>query len=204
MEESGMKNDKITEMNKSAKFFTCWGPTDALSAAYHDHRWCRPLHNDQELFAMLILEGQQAGLSWSLILRREKDLRQAYDNFNPVLVAAYTDARLEELHNNLAIIRNKLKIRSARNNARHFLEIQEKFGSFDSYIWSFTQGEVVDHHLGETDPMPTENSLSQQISRDLKKRGFTFVGPTIIYSYLQGIGLINDHRENCPSRLSQI
>ena len=168
--------------------------------AYHDMRWCKPEHRDRELFAMLVLEGMQAGVSWNLILTKEENFRKAFDGFDPQIVAAYDDARVEELMQDAGIIRNRRKLQSAITNARAFLKVQKEFGSFDKYIWSFTNGKVVDHHLLDVKDMPAKDALSERVSADLKKRGFTFVGPTIIYSYLQGIGIINDHWEYCDYR----
>ncbi|MBO5637065.1 MAG: DNA-3-methyladenine glycosylase I [Acidaminococcaceae bacterium] len=167
---------------------------------YHDTRWCKPEHRDRELFAMLVLEGMQAGVSWNLILAKEENFRKAFDGFDPQIVAAYDDARVEELMQDAGIIRNRRKLQSAITNARAFLKVQKEFGSFDKYIWSFTNGKVVDHHLLDVKDMPAKDALSERVSADLKKRGFTFVGPTIIYSYLQGIGIINDHWEYCDYR----
>ena len=168
--------------------------------AYHDTRWCKPEHRDQELFAMLVLEGMQAGVSWNLILNKEDNFRCAFDGFDPTIVATYGDDKLEELMQDAGIIRNRQKLRSAINNAHAFLKVQEEFGSFDAYIWSFTNGAVIDHHLLDGADMPAKDELSERVSKDLKKRGFTFVGPTTTYSYLQGIGVINDHWEYCDYR----
>ena len=167
---------------------------------YHDTRWCKPEHRDQELFAMLVLEGMQAGVSWNLILNKEDNFRKAFDGFDPVIVAAYDEKKLEELMQDAGIIRNRQKLKSAISNAAAFLKVQEEFGSFDKYIWSFTDGKVIDHHLIDGKDMPAKDELSERVSADLKKRGFKFVGPTIIYSYLQGIGVINDHWEYCDYR----
>lgn len=167
---------------------------------YHDTRWCKPLHEDQELFAMLILEGAQAGLSWASIINREENYRIAFDQFDPKVVAGYGQEKVEELMQNAGIIRNRRKIESATSNAKAFLRIQEEFGSFDRYIWGFTDGKVIDHHLQDVSEMPATSELSIQVSKDLKKRGFHFVGPTIIYSYLQGIGVYNDHLVDCEYR----
>ena len=167
---------------------------------YHDTRWCKPEHGDQELYAMLVLEGMQAGVSWALILNKEEDFRKAFDQFDPKIVAAYDDAKVEELMQNAGIIRNRNKIRSAITNAQAFLKVQEEFGSFDRYIWSFTDGKVIDHHLKDGKDMPAKDELSERVSKALKKRGFKFVGPVIVYSYLQGIGVINDHCEYCDFR----
>lgn len=167
---------------------------------YHDTRWCKPEHRDQELFAMLILEGMQAGVSWVLILNKEEAFRRAFDGFDPQIVAAYDEAKVEELMRDEGIIRNRNKIKSAISNAQAFLKVQEEFGSFDKYIWSFTDGRVIDHHLQDGRSMPAKDALSERVSADLKKRGFKFVGPVIVYSYLQGIGVINDHWELCDFR----
>lgn len=167
---------------------------------YHDKRWCKPEHRDMELYAMLILEGMQAGVSWNLILNKEENFRKAFDGFDPEIVAAYDENKIEELMQDAGIIRNRRKIGAAITNAQAFLKVQEEFGTFDRYIWSFTNGEVIDHHLQDVRDMPAKDALSETVSKDLKKRGFTFVGPTIIYSYLQGIGIINDHWEHCDYR----
>ena len=179
--------------------------TDARGASgkmiqYHDTRWCKPEHRDRELFAMLVLEGMQAGVSWALILNREEAFREAFDGFDPETVASYGEAKIAELMRNGGIIRNRSKIRAAVTNARAFLKVQEEFGTFDRYIWSFTDGEVVDHHLEDVRDMPAKDALSERVSADLKRRGFKFVGPVIVYSYLQGIGVINDHWEHCDYR----
>ncbi len=170
------------------------------SLLYHDTRWCKPEHRDNELFAMLVLEGMQAGVSWDLILKKEAAFRRAFDGFDPKIVANYDEQKTEQLMNDKGIIRNRNKINAAITNARAFIKIQEEFGSFDKFIWSFTNGETIDHHLSDIKDMPTKNELSEKIGKELKKRGFKFVGATIIYSYLQGIGIINDHWEYCDYR----
>ena len=167
---------------------------------YHDTRWCKPEHRDRELFAMLILEGMQAGVSWNLILNKEDNFRKAFDGFDPEIVANYDDAKLEELMQDSGIIRNRQKLKAAVTNAKAFLQVQKEFGSFDTYIWGFTGGKVIDHHLTDGKDMPAKDALSEKVSKDLKKRGFKFAGPVIIYSYLQGIGVINDHWEYCDYR----
>ena len=192
-----------TRMEKKRCNFSFGATKNQISEkflAYHDTRWCKPEHRDRELFAMLVLEGMQAGVSWNLILAKEENFRKAFDGFDPQIVAAYDDARVEELMQDAGIIRNRRKLQSAITNARAFLKVQKEFGSFDKYIWSFTNGKVVDHHLLDVKDMPAKDTLSERVSADLKKRGFTFVGPTIIYSYLQGIGIINDHWEYCDYR----
>ena len=173
---------------------------DQTMILYHDTRWCKPIHDDKEQFAMLILESAQAGLSWTTILEKEDNYRKAFDGFDPAIVATYDTDKVDELMSNSGIIKNKRKILSAINNAKAFLKVQEEFGSFDKYIWGFTDGKVIDHHLKKLMDMPSQSELSEKISNDLKKRGFSFVGPTIIYSYLQGIGIINDHMDICEYR----
>lgn len=167
---------------------------------YHDTRWCKPEHRDGELFAMLVLEGMQAGVSWDLILRKEENFRKAFDGFDPNIVANYGEEKVLELMQDRGIIRNRSKIRAAISNARAFLAVQREFGSFDAFIWSFTDGNVIDHHLSDIGDMPAKDALSEKVSAELKRRGFKFVGPTIIYSYLQGIGIVNDHWEFCDFR----
>ena len=177
-----------------------WVGASEKMIAYHDTRWCKPEHRENELFAMLILEGAQAGLSWQTIIEKEENYREAFDGFDPVKVAAYDEEKISLLMKNEGIIRNRLKICAAVTNARAFLKVQEEFGTFDAYIWSFTDGKVIDHHLSDVSEMLATSPLSEEVSKDLKKRGFKFVGPTIIYSYLQGIGVINDHVADCDFR----
>lgn len=168
-----------------------------LYAQYHDHEWGVPSHDDQHLFEMLILEGAQAGLSWETILKRREGYRKAFHNFDPLKVAAMTDEELEALRNNEEIIRNRLKIYAARQNARVFLNIQKEFGSFDHYVWTFVKGNTISHHGHSFKDIPDTTVESIALSKDLKKRGMTFVGPTIIYAYMQAVGLINDHLVGC-------
>ncbi len=167
---------------------------------YHDTRWCKPEHRDGELFAMLVLEGMQAGVSWNLILDKEENFRRAFDGFDPDVVAGYGEDKIEALMRDAGIIRNRRKIEAAISNAKAFAKVQAEFGTFDKFIWSFTDGKVVDHHLADPKDMPAKDALSEKVSAELKKRGFKFAGPTIIYSYLQGIGIINDHCEYCDFR----
>ncbi len=167
---------------------------------YHDTRWCKPEHRDKELFAMLILEGMQAGVSWNLILEKEENFRRAFDGFDPNVVAKYDEKKIEGLMQDSGIIRNRKKIEAAISNARAFLKVQKEFGSFDAFIWGFTGGKTIDHHLADIKDMPAKDALSEEVSAELKKRGFKFVGPTIVYSYLQGIGIVNDHWEYCDFR----
>ncbi len=163
---------------------------------YHDNEWGVEKHDDNELFEMLILEGAQAGLAWETVLNKRYNYRIAFDNFDPKIVSNYDEQKYEELLQNKGIIRNRLKIRSAIRNAKVFIEIQKEFASFDSYIWAFVNGKpIVNSFTKENAPAKTE--LSDIISKDLKKRGMNFVGSTIIYAYMQSIGMVNDHEINC-------
>ncbi len=163
-----------------------------LYIKYHDDEWCVPKYDDHSLYELLILESFQAGLSWECVLNKREAFRKCYDNFDIDKVILYDDDKIKELLNNKDIIRNKLKVRASINNSRIFKNIQKEFGSFSKYIWSFTNNEVI-YESFET----TTNSLSDKISKDLKKRGMTFVGSTIIYSYLQAIGIISSHSKDC-------
>ena len=168
-----------------------WAGDDETYIRYHDEEWGVPTHDDQELFEMLVLESFQAGLSWITILKKRENFKKAFDNFDVEKVACYDDVKVEELRQDAGIIRHKGKITSAINNAKIFIEIQKEFGSFDNYIWGFTDGEIIKAEF------KTESELSKSISKDLKKRGMKFVGPTIIYSYLESIGVIDNHQEDC-------
>jgi DNA-3-methyladenine glycosylase I len=174
-----------------------WATSDPLYIAYHDDEWGVPEHDDRKLFEMLILEGAQAGLSWITILRRRDGYRRAFDNFDPATVAAYDDAKVQELLQDSGIIRNGAKIRSTITNARHFLEIQAEHGSFDRYLWAFVDGQPVVADWTTLAGVPAKTELSDRISKDLKKRGFSFVGSTIVYAYLQATGVVNDHIQTC-------
>ncbi|HEY6805257.1 MAG TPA: DNA-3-methyladenine glycosylase I [Pyrinomonadaceae bacterium] len=171
-----------------------WARTD-LSIAYHDNEWGVPLHDENGLFEFLILEGAQAGLSWETILRKRENYRKAFDRFNPKKVAKYDDQKVAELLNNEGIVRNRLKINSAISNAKAFLEVQREFGSFDNYLWNFVGGKAIKRKRDQ--PMPATSALSDALSKDLLKRGFRFVGSTICYSFMQAVGLINDHNPTC-------
>ena len=168
-----------------------WAGSDETYIKYHDDEWGVPTHDDRELFEMLVLESFQAGLSWITILKKRENFRKAFDGFDVVKVANYDDDKVEELRSNEGIIRHKGKITSAINNAQVFIEIQDEFGSFDEYIWGFTDGEIIKAEF------LTESELSKTISKVLIKRGMKFVGPTIIYSYLESIGVIDNHQEHC-------
>lgn len=177
----------------------CWWAEEGndLYKAYHDKEWGVPVHNDQIHFEFLILEGAQAGLSWITILKRRQGYKKAFANFNPAVVATYDERKMAELLNNEDIIRNKLKIAAAVKNAKLFLEIQQEFGSFDAYIWQFVGGTAIQNQWKSKSEIPPETIESQKLSKDLKKRGFKFVGSTIMYAHMQATGLVNDHTTDC-------
>lgn len=164
---------------------------------YHDEEWGVPVHDDQTQFEFLVLESSQAGLSWSTILKKRDGYRQAFAHFNVEKVARFDEQKVQQLLNNEAIVRNELKIRSTINNAQRFIEIQEEFGSFDSYIWSFVDGQPVQNSWQTMDQVPDTTPLSDEFSKDLKQRGFKFVGSTTMYAHLQAAGLVNDHLISC-------
>jgi DNA-3-methyladenine glycosylase I len=172
-------------------------PGNKLSESYHDTEWGVPIHNDRKHFEFLILEGAQAGLSWQTILNRREGYRKAFASFDPAKVAKFDDAKIAELLTCEEIIRNKLKIMSAISNAKYFLEIQKEFGSFDNYIWQFVNGKTIQNHRKTIKDIPAETQESRELSRDLKKRGFKFVGPTVMYAHMQAVGLVNDHTVDC-------
>ena len=161
---------------------------------YHDEEWGVPKYDDRELFELLVLESFQAGLSWLTILKRREDFRKAFDNFDVIKVSNYNQEKVEELVNNEKIIRCRGKITSTINNAKIFRQIQKEYGSFSNYIWGFTDNKIIQN---EFDQLPVSTPLSDKISKDLKKRGMKYVGTVIIYSYLQAIGIVNDHEKNC-------
>ena len=174
-----------------------WCESDELYIKYHDEEWGVPAHDDIKHFEFLILEGVQAGLSWLLVLKKRENYRRAYDNFNPVKVAGYNDIKIEELMGNKGLIRNRRKIEASVNNAIRFLEIQDDFGSFDRYIWKYVDNEPIINSWNKVTDLPSKTKLSDEISNDLRDRGFKFVGSTIIYSHMQAIGLVNDHIVDC-------
>jgi len=174
-----------------------WADGDEKMARYHDDVWGKPEHDDQKLFAKLSLDLMQAGLMWRTILYKQENFQKAFDGFHIETVAGYNEAKYEELMQNAGIVRNRLKIRAIINNASQTLEIQKEFGSFDAYLWSFTKGEVVKNSWQAIEEIPASTPLSDTISKDLKKRGFRFVGTTIIYAFLQAVGIVNDHLINC-------
>jgi DNA-3-methyladenine glycosylase I len=175
----------------------CTWPSNELAIRYHDEEWGVPLHDDRGLFEFLILEGAQAGLSWDTILRKRENYRQAFDGFDVNKVARYTDKRIEKLLQNEGIIRNRLKVASAVSNAKAFLKVQKEFGSFDKYIWAFVDGKPIVNEWKVSSQIPAKSEVSDAISKDLKKRGFNFVGSTIIYANMQATGMVNDHLVSC-------
>lgn len=174
-----------------------WVSDDQLYIDYHDKEWGVPVHDDSKLFEMLILEGAQAGLSWITILKKRENYRKAFDDFDYNVIAKYDEEKIEELLNNQGIIRNKLKVRGAVKNAKAFIDIQKEFGSFDKYIWQFVDNKPIKNNWKSIDEVPVTTEVSEKMSKDLKKRGFKFVGPTICYSFIQAVGMVNDHTMDC-------
>jgi len=174
-----------------------WCGTDPLYVAYHDEHWGVPVHDDSLLFEFLTLEGAQAGLSWITILRKRSGYQQAFHAFDVQRVASMTQEECLTLMSNPEIVRNRLKISSTVTNAQAFLQIQQEFGSFDAYLWGFTDGKSVQNAVQSLRDIPAQTPLADQISKDLKKRGFRFVGPTIIYAFMQAVGMVNDHEKGC-------
>ena len=173
------------------------GGDTPLYIDYHDKEWGRPVHDDNKLFEMLILEGAQAGLSWITVLKKRENYRVAFDGFAPEKVALYNESKTAELMANTGIIRNRLKINAAITNAKLFLEVQEKHGSFDKFIWDYVDYKPIVGHWERMEDVPTTTPLSDKISKDLKKKGFKFVGSTIVYSFMQAVGMVNDHVVDC-------
>ncbi len=175
----------------------CQWAKDEPNTTYHDKEWGVPQHNDQKLFEFLILEGAQAGLSWVTILKRRTGYEMAFSSFDAKKVSKYTEKHVGKLLQDESIIRNKLKIYSAINNAKQFLKIQSEFGSFDKYIWEFVNHKPIKNKFKKLSDLPASTEISEKLSKDLKKRGFSFVGPTICYALMQAIGMVNDHTSNC-------
>ncbi len=168
-----------------------------LYTTYHDEQWGVPVHDERLLFEMLILEGAQAGLSWLTVLKKRENYKKAFDNFDVKKIANYGEKKFQELLGNEGIIRNKLKVRSATRNAKVFIEIQNEFGSFDKYIWKFVNNRPIQNNIKKISEIKATTAISDELSKDLKKRGMNFVGSTIIYAYMQGIGMVNDHEVGC-------
>jgi len=175
----------------------CEWARDEPNITYHDKEWGKPQHNDQKLFEFLILEGAQAGLSWTTILKRRDGYRSAFSDFDATKVSKYTKKHVEKLLKDESIIRNKLKINSAINNAKQFLQIQEEYGSFDNYLWGFVDYKPIKNKFKKLSDLPASTEISEKLSQDLKKHGFNFVGPTICYALMQAIGMVNDHTAQC-------
>ncbi|HEU5078042.1 MAG TPA: DNA-3-methyladenine glycosylase I [Opitutaceae bacterium] len=188
--------------SSSSKDQRCPWAKAPLDIEYHDHEWGVPLHDERRLFEMLILEGAQAGLSWTTILAKRENYRAAFDNFEVEKVARYTPARIQKLMTNAGIVRNRLKLESAVTNAKAFLAVQKEFGSFDAYIWRFVGGKPMINKRRRREDVPASTPESDAMSKDLKKRGFRFVGTTICYAFMQATGMVDDHLISCPSHTS--
>lgn len=191
-----MKNICHLRIMQTEKSRCGWAKND-LAIAYHDAEWGVPTHDDRKLFEFLILEGAQAGLSWDTILRKRENYRAAFDNFDAEKFVKYDERKIAELLQNEGIIRNRLKINSAVQNARECLKIRDEFGSFDSYVWSFVDGKPIVNSWKDLPEIPAKTFVSDAMSKDLKKRGFNFVGSTIMYAFMQACGLVNDHLVSC-------
>ncbi len=174
-----------------------WGTTSALYIDYHDTEWGVPVHDERKLFEFLILEGAQAGLSWSTILNKRQAYLQAFDNFEPAKIANYDEAKVQALLANPGIVRNRLKIQAAIQNARSYLKVQDRYGSFDTYIWQFVNGRPIQNNWKRLQEIPATTQESDAMSKELKKLGFTFVGSTICYAFMQAVGMVNDHMVDC-------
>ncbi|EAY00003.1 hypothetical protein TVAG_029070 [Trichomonas vaginalis G3] len=175
-----------------------WANSDPLLQDYHDNEWCIPVHDDNEIFKWLNLEGQSAGLSWLLILKRKEKLCAAYADFDPSIVSKFDDKKVEELMETDGVIKHKLKVKAVISNAQAFLKVKEEFGTFDKYIWQFVNFTPIINKWDSIDDIPSQSEISDKISKDLKKRGFKFVGSTLVYSFMQAIGMVNDHLNSCP------
>ncbi|MDP9016889.1 MAG: DNA-3-methyladenine glycosylase I [Candidatus Eremiobacteraeota bacterium] len=175
----------------------CGWATNELSIPYHDTEWGVPVHDERTLFEFLVLEGAQAGLSWDTILRKRDRYREVFANFEALKVARFTPARLAKILEDPGIVRNRLKVAAAVTNARAFLSVQSEFGSFDAYVWQFVAGRPVQNHVQKREDLPATTERSDALSHDLKRRGFTFVGSTICYAFMQAIGMVNDHTVDC-------
>ena len=190
-------NHGFTSIESPAKTRCQWAAGSPLIVDYHDFEWGVPVHDDRTLFEFLILEGAQAGLSWVTILRKRENYRNAFNQFDALKIAGYNREKVEQLLNNPGIIRNKLKIAATIRNAQTFLEIQQEFGSFDAYIWQFVNGSTIQNAWKSHREIPTTTKEAEEMSKDLKRRGFRFVGPTICYAFMQAVGMVNDHTIDC-------
>ena len=185
-------------MKKEKRKIRCaWGTSDSLYVQYHDKEWGVPVHDDQKLFEFLVLEGAQAGLSWSIILKKRENFRKAFDGFDPKKIAQYDERKIQQLLSNEGIIRNRRKIEAAIHNARAYLAVKKEFGSFGAYIWQFVGGKPKQNTWKTLKEIPSKTAESETMSRDLIKRGFKFVGSTICYAFMQAVGMVNDHTMDC-------
>lgn len=174
-----------------------WATRNNLEQAYHDTEWGKPIHQDEKLFEMLILESMQAGLSWTTIIKKRETMREAFDDFDYQKIALYQEDKINELLNNPGIIRHRGKIEAMTNNAQKFMDIQDSYGSFNTYIWQMTDNQILNNQWQTIEEVPASTALSDQISKELKKRGFKFLGTTSVYAFLQSIGMVNDHLVSC-------
>ncbi len=174
-----------------------WAGGGPLMLAYHDKEWGVPVHDDRTLFEFLTLEGAQAGLSWETILKKRENYRRAFDNFDAARIARYTERDVERLLADAGIVRNRLKVAATVNNAQRFLEVREEFGSFEEYIWRFVDGKPIKNSFRALSEMPAKTEESEAVSKELRRRGFKFVGPTICYAFMQAVGMVNDHTIGC-------
>ena len=184
-------------MNSSNGKTRCWGDKDPLMRKYHDEEWGVPVHEDPIHYEFILLEGVQAGLNWSIVLKKRENYREAFDNFDYKKIANYDQDKIEELLSNPGLIRNKKKIESHIKNARAFINVQEEYGSFDDYIWSFADYRPKMNNFKTFKEMPSKTDISEEMAKDLKKKGFSFVGPTTCYAYMQSVGMVNDHLIHC-------
>jgi DNA-3-methyladenine glycosylase I len=180
-----------------SKLKRCWNTDNPLYVKYHDEEWGVPVHDDRTLFEFITLEGFQAGLTWELILKRREAMRKAFDDFNPEKIAGYGEEDVKRLMANPNVIRNRAKILATINNALRLREVQKEFGSFDAFVWKFVQGKTLNNAFTDFSNMPAETEESKTMSKEMKKRGFKFVGPTICYAFMQAVGLVNDHLIDC-------
>lgn len=177
-----------------------WCEKDDLYRKYHDEEWGKPVYDDDTIFEFLVLESFQAGLSWYTILNKRENFRKAFDGFNYKKIAKYSDEKIEELLQNSGIIRNRLKVLATINNAEKFMKVQEEFGTFSKYIWSFVDGKPVENNFHDLKQVPATTEISDKLAKDLKKRGFKFLGSTVVYTYMQATGMVNDHIMDCHCR----
>ena len=189
-------------MQPSTPENTCnWPSNDPLMIEYHDQEWGVPLHDDRKLFEFMVLDAFQAGLSWRTVLHKRENFRKAFDNFEAEVIAQYSEGKIQHLLQDAGIIRNRAKVRGTVENAKAFLKVKEEFGTFDTYIWQFTAGNTIYNHLTSLSQIPVSSAESDAMSKDLKKRGFKFVGTTICYAFMQAAGMVNDHLAGCFRRL---